>query len=118
MGANIGGIYGAQLFRSDDNPRYYRAFSVACAIIAFGVVCAVGRLVVGDAMSRRRQAKRALSSDEGHHGAPRVATGISTSSNDNAAETTDCETDEIRKSDVMVRDGGELRVDSAGGGGG
>ena len=123
MGANIGGIYGAQLFRSDDKPHYFRAFSVACAIIAFGVLCAVCRFVIGDVMLRRRmrqlhEAGGALStSDEGRHGAPtRVATAFSSDGN---AETTDGETDEIRKSDVIVREGGELCVvDSAGGAGG
>ncbi|KAF1347342.1 MFS general substrate transporter [Lizonia empirigonia] len=29
MGANIAGIYGAQIFREDDRPRYRRAFAVA-----------------------------------------------------------------------------------------
>lgn len=47
MGANIGGIYGAQLFRADDSPRYRRGFGVASAIVAFGVICAVCRFVFG-----------------------------------------------------------------------
>lgn len=42
-GANMAGIYGAQLFRADDSPRYRRAFAVNCAIIAFGVLLAIGR---------------------------------------------------------------------------
>jgi hypothetical protein len=56
MGANIGGIYGAQLFRADDRPKYHRGFSIGCAIVAFGVACAVFRYVVGgDVKSRRNQ---------------------------------------------------------------
>jgi hypothetical protein len=35
MGANIAGIYGAQIFRRDDRPRYRRAFAVACAVLAY-----------------------------------------------------------------------------------
>jgi hypothetical protein len=59
MGANIGGIYGAQLLRADDRPRYRRGFSIASAIIAFGVACAVFRYVVGgDVKARRRERQR------------------------------------------------------------
>jgi hypothetical protein len=54
MGANIGGIYGAQLFRADDKPHYHRAFSIGCAIIAFGVACAVFRFIIGDIIPRRK----------------------------------------------------------------
>ena len=43
MGANIAGIYGAQIFREDDRPRYRSAFAVACAVLAFGLFIAVGR---------------------------------------------------------------------------
>ena len=42
-GANMAGIYGAQIFREDDEPRYRRAFSVACAILAFGLSLAIFR---------------------------------------------------------------------------
>ncbi|KAL6249333.1 hypothetical protein RBB50_003186 [Rhinocladiella similis] len=58
MGANIAGIYGAQIFRSDDRPRYRRAFSVNCAVLAFGLVLAIGRYI-DDVIRRRRQNKRA-----------------------------------------------------------
>lgn len=44
-GANTAGIYGAQIFREDDEPRYRRAFSVACAILAFGLSLAVFRFI-------------------------------------------------------------------------
>lgn len=57
MGANIAGIYGAQIFRQDDRPRYRRAFSVACAILAFGLVVAIIRYV-DDKIRKRRKARQ------------------------------------------------------------
>lgn len=56
MGANIAGIYGAQIFRQDDRPRYRRAFSVACAILAFGLGLAIVRYI-NDIWNRRRRAR-------------------------------------------------------------
>lgn len=41
MAANAAGIYGAQLFRSDDRPRYHRALSIDVAIIAIALAAAV-----------------------------------------------------------------------------
>jgi len=45
MGGNIAGIYGAQIFRSDDKPLYMRGFAVACAILSFGLVLAIIRYI-------------------------------------------------------------------------
>ncbi|KXT00535.1 hypothetical protein AC579_8832 [Pseudocercospora musae] len=45
MGANIAGIWGAQLYRSDDKPRYRRAFSICIGVLALGVLVAVVRRV-------------------------------------------------------------------------
>lgn len=45
MGANIAGIYGAQIFRSDDKPRYRRAFVIGIAVLAFGTILAIVRKV-------------------------------------------------------------------------
>jgi hypothetical protein len=53
MGANIAGIYGAQIFRSDDKPRYRRAFSVNIGVLAFGLALAVGRYI-DDRILRRK----------------------------------------------------------------
>ena len=53
MGANIAGIYGAQLLRKDDNPLYRRGFSVNCAILAAGLVVAIVRFV-DDRIRRKR----------------------------------------------------------------
>jgi hypothetical protein len=55
MGANIAGIYGAQIFRSDDRPRYRRAFAIACAILAFGLAVAVVRYVDDKIRKRRKR---------------------------------------------------------------
>jgi hypothetical protein len=54
MGANIAGIYGAQLFRQDDRPRYRRGFTVNIAIVAFGLALAVVRYID----DRRRKVRR------------------------------------------------------------
>ena len=66
MGANIAGIYGAQIFRADDRPRYRRAFSIACAILAFGLVVAIIRYV-DDKIKKRRKARQVddVSSSDG-----------------------------------------------------
>lgn len=53
MGANTAGIYGAQLYRSDDEPRYRRAFSVCIAVLSLGVVLATIRKV-DEIVTRRR----------------------------------------------------------------
>ncbi|KAF5004141.1 hypothetical protein FDECE_9355 [Fusarium decemcellulare] len=43
MGANIAGIYGAQIFREDDKPRYRRGFSVNIGVLTLGLALAVLR---------------------------------------------------------------------------
>jgi hypothetical protein len=120
MGANIGGIYGAQLFRADDKPHYHRAFSIGCAIIAFGVACAVLRFVIGDIMPRRKQQRQQrnlggegdtgemrLSSEDIHghpgHGAAMMRAPTcdtypdeNEDENENAEIETDGDTDETR----------------------
>ena len=62
MGANIAGIYGAQIFRRDDRPKYRRGFSIACAILAFGTALAIFRFL-DDFRRRRRNARRRSVSD-------------------------------------------------------
>ncbi|KAH8175627.1 major facilitator superfamily protein [Sarocladium implicatum] len=71
MGANIAGIYGAQIFREDDSPLYRRGFSVAIAVLCFGLVLVFVRWV--DDMRRRRKNKNrdqveAAPSEEGSSG--------------------------------------------------
>ncbi len=43
MGANIAGIYGAQIFRSDDSPRYRRGFGVNIGVLTLGLSLAILR---------------------------------------------------------------------------
>ena len=66
MGANIAGIYGAQIFRQDDRPRYRRAFAVACAVLAFGLLVAIGRYL-DDKIRKRKKARQVddVSSSDG-----------------------------------------------------
>ena len=70
-GANMAGIYGAQIFREDDEPRYRRAFSVDIAIIAFGLSLVVVRYL-DDVRNRVRaktnaQIKAALAEETEKH---------------------------------------------------
>lgn len=60
MGANIAGIYGAQLFRQDDRPRYRRGFAINIAIVAFGLGLAVIRYIDDRRRKVRRRRSQAL----------------------------------------------------------
>lgn len=53
MGANIAGIYGAQIFRADDKPLYKRGFTIAISVLAVGLVLAVVRYIDGVLRHRR-----------------------------------------------------------------
>lgn len=68
MGANIAGIYGAQIFRNDDRPRYRRAFAIACAVLAFGLMLALFRYIT-EKISRRRKL-RSLEDSSSEDGLP------------------------------------------------
>jgi hypothetical protein len=61
------GIYGAQIFRSEDKPKYTTAFSIGIGVLALGVALAVVRYV-DHLISRRRALKEeaaATDSDTG-----------------------------------------------------
>ena len=45
MGANIAGIYGAQIFRSEDKPLYISGFTINLAILSTAIVLASVRLI-------------------------------------------------------------------------
>lgn len=55
MGANIAGIYGAQIFRADDKPLYRRGFSIGIAVLSAGLILAIVRYI-DDRIRRRRKA--------------------------------------------------------------
>lgn len=57
MGANIAGIYGAQIFRQDDRPRYHRAFAIGIGILSFAIILSIIRHI-DDIFRRRRAANR------------------------------------------------------------
>ncbi len=54
MGANIAGIYGAQIFRSDDKPLYRRGFAGNIAILATAFLLALVRFI-DDRIRKRRK---------------------------------------------------------------
>ena len=58
MGANIAGIYGAQIFRQEDRPYYRKGFTVNCAVLAAGLALAIVRF--GDDLIRRRRSRNQL----------------------------------------------------------
>lgn len=69
MGANIAGIYGAQIFRQDDSPLYRRGFGINIAVLAVGLALAIVRYI-DDTIRRRRSRNQAIlqaesASDEG-----------------------------------------------------
>lgn len=61
MNANIAGIYGAQIFRADDNPLYRRGFSVALAVLSAGLVLSIVRFI--DTLVQRRRRREAVAGD-------------------------------------------------------
>ncbi|KAI9795832.1 MAG: hypothetical protein M1833_006781 [Piccolia ochrophora] len=63
MGANIAGIYGAQIFRSDDKPRYRRGFSINIAVLTIGLSLAVIRYI-DDRLRRRRRGNASQIQDD------------------------------------------------------
>lgn len=62
MGANMAGIYGAQIFRSDDKPRYRRAFVIGIGVLTLGTILAIARKV--DEVLRRRRGPSEVQSDD------------------------------------------------------
>ncbi|KAI5468154.1 alternative sulfate transporter [Mariannaea sp. PMI_226] len=64
MGANIAGIYGAQIFRSDDTPLYRRGFSIGIGVLTFGLTLATIRYI--DDRLRRRHIRQQSALKLGH----------------------------------------------------
>lgn len=57
MFANIAGIAGAQIFRSDDRPKYRRGFSINIAILTVGLALAALRFIDDKIWRRERVAE-------------------------------------------------------------
>lgn len=57
MAANIGAIYGAQIFQADDKPRYRRAFAVNIGLLGFALILACGRLLFEKHKRRQRRSR-------------------------------------------------------------
>lgn len=53
MGANIAGIYGAQIFREDDKPLYRRGFGIAIGVLCLGLALSVFRWAYGLSVRRK-----------------------------------------------------------------
>jgi len=58
MGANIAGIYGAQIFRSDDRPLYRRGFAINLAVLSTAITLVIVRYI--DDIIRRRKVRGQL----------------------------------------------------------
>lgn len=56
MAANTAGIYGAQIFRQDDKPKYRRGFSINLGVLSFGLSLAILRKI--DEFIHKRRARR------------------------------------------------------------
>jgi hypothetical protein len=56
MAANTAGIYGAQIFRQDDKPKYRRGFSINLAVLSVGLSLAILRFF--DELIHKRRARR------------------------------------------------------------
>ena len=54
MGANIAGIYGAQIFRQEDRPKYRNGFAIAIGVLSAGLALAVFRYIDDKFLRRRR----------------------------------------------------------------
>ncbi|KKY18205.1 putative alternative sulfate transporter [Phaeomoniella chlamydospora] len=86
MGANIAGIYGAQIFREDDKPRYRRGFSIGIGVLVVGLCLAVVRFV-DDRLRRRRSAKQVQNESASDQNSENEDTLTATKPNDAQAQT-------------------------------
>lgn len=64
MGANIAGIYGAQILRSDDSPLYRRGFTINCALLSLAIVLSLIRFV-DDRIRRKKNPQLGDSVEQG-----------------------------------------------------
>lgn len=55
MAGNIAGIYGAQIFREEDNPLYRRGFNIGIGILATSFCLAIVRYIDSKFLIRRQK---------------------------------------------------------------
>jgi hypothetical protein len=65
MSANIGAIYGAQIFQSDDAPRYRLAFATNIGLITAALSLAIGRYCWERSRMSRKMSGVTSSSEKG-----------------------------------------------------
>lgn len=63
MAGNIAGIYGAQIFREEDNPLYRRGFNIGIAILATSCCLAIIRYIDSKFIIQRQKRKEAANQD-------------------------------------------------------
>lgn len=63
MAGNIAGIYGAQIFREEDNPLYRRGFNIGIGILATSCCLAIVRYVDSKLLIRRQKREEAASQE-------------------------------------------------------
>lgn len=63
MADNIAGIYGAQIFREEDNPLYRRGFNIGIAILATSCCLAIIRYIDSKLVIRRQNREGAANQE-------------------------------------------------------
>lgn len=63
MAANTAGIYGAQIFRQDDKPKYRRGFSINLGVLSVGLIMAIIRKIDQVRQNRIKRRQAALAGD-------------------------------------------------------
>lgn len=58
MGANTAGIYGAQIFRADDKPKYRRGFSINIGVLSLALTLATVRFIDDRLRARRARGRQ------------------------------------------------------------
>lgn len=63
MAGNIAGIYGAQIFREEDNPLYRRGFNIGIGILATSFCLAIVRYIDSKFLIRRQKREQAANQE-------------------------------------------------------
>lgn len=63
MAGNMAGIYGAQIFREEDDPLYRRGFNIGIGILATSCCLAIVRYIDSKFLIRRQKREEAANQD-------------------------------------------------------